>query len=275
MSTFAERIAAVETPVVNDSAPTTPAIWWYHGNKQAKTPGVFYVKGTALRQEPEEPWVHSHRFEHETGFETRALHLALITWRQQPYHVVEINSGSEKRKERRYVTEWVPGAQIHTEVVCLAAGVAEPVVWSFHGTTGRAVMGKTGIMSTYRNGLLREAEQVAGKRLPLWTFWLPISTQVNAKNQVVYTDTGHGSLVTLPTLAIPETPTQALMDSLFVGEEWLSYGYTVHTQFEQWRSQRRGLNGTSTDAHNGNGNGISAAGSSTHGTLRNGEEIAP
>jgi hypothetical protein len=129
------------------------------------------------------------------------------------------------------------------------------VVWSFHGTTGRAVMGKTGILNTYRNGLLREAEQVAGKRLPLWTFWLPISTQVNAKQQVTYSDTGHGSLVTLPMLALPETPTQALMDSLFVGEEWLSYGYEVHRQFEQWRSQRRGLNGSAKSNGHVNGNG--------------------
>lgn len=76
MSTFAERIATVETPVVNDAAPTTPAIWWYNGNKQAKTPGIFYVKGTALQQEPAEPWTSSQRFENESGFETPPC-----TWR--------------------------------------------------------------------------------------------------------------------------------------------------------------------------------------------------
>ncbi|MFV9507690.1 MAG: hypothetical protein AB4911_24325 [Oscillochloridaceae bacterium umkhey_bin13] len=256
MSTFATRIATVETPAVNDTTPTTPAIWWYNGNKPAKTPGVFYVKGTALQQEPSEPWTPSQRFEHEVGFETRALHLALITWRQQPYHVVEIVSGGEKRKDRRYITEWEPGAQIHTEIVCLAEGIAEPVVWSFHGMAGRAVMGKIGIFNAYRNGLLREAEQLAGKRLPLWTFWLPISTLVNTKGQVVYTDTGHGSLVTLPMLALPEAPNQALMDDLFVGEEWVSYGYAVRTQFERWRSQRRGLNGTTNSNGHAHGNGV-------------------
>lgn len=112
---------------------------------------------------------------------------AACTWRQQPYHVVEVISGGTQRKDRRYIATWEPGAQIHTEIVCLAEGIAEPVVWSFHGMTGRAVMGKAGIFHTYRNGLLREAEQLAGKRLPLWTFWLPISALVNAKGQVVYT----------------------------------------------------------------------------------------
>jgi hypothetical protein len=259
MSTFATRIATVETPVVHDTTPTTPAIWWYHGNKPAKTPGVFYVKGTALQQEPSEPWTPSQRFEHEVGYETPALHLALITWRQQPYHVVEIVSGGTQRKDRRYIAEWEPGAQIHTEIVCLAEGIAEPVVWSFHGMTGRAVMGKTGIVTTYRNGLLREAEQLASKRLPLWTFWLPISTLVNANGQVSYTDTGHGSLVTLPMLNLPEPPSQTLMDDLFVGEEWVQYGYEVHAQFANWRRQRRGLNGTmhGNGYTNGHGAGVS------------------
>lgn len=41
------------------------------------------------------------------------------------------------RKDRRYIAAWAPGVQIHTEIVCLAEGIAEPVVWSFHGMTGR------------------------------------------------------------------------------------------------------------------------------------------
>jgi hypothetical protein len=254
MSTFAERIATVETPVVNDATPTTPAIWWYNGNKPAKTPGIFYVKGTTLKQEPVDPWTPSQRYENEAGFETPLLHLAPITWRQQPYHVVEVVSGGEKRKDRRYIAEWEPGAQIHTEIVCLAEGIAEPVIWSFHGMTGRAVMGKTGIFNTYRNGLLREAEQIAGKRLPLWTFWLPLTTLCNAKGQVIYTDTGHGSLVTLPMLAWDDTPQANLLDTLFVGEDWITYGYEVRHQFESWRTQRRGLNGAAKSNGHLNGN---------------------
>ncbi|MEI8305583.1 MAG: hypothetical protein WCF99_00830 [Chloroflexales bacterium] len=255
MSTFATRIAAVETPVVNDSTPTTPAIWWYNGSKPAKTAGSFYVKGTALQQEPVAPWTASDRFAHETGFETPLLHLALITWRQQPYHVIEMVVGGEKRKDRRYIAEWEPGAQIHTEIVCLAEGIAEPVVWSFHGMTGRAVMGKTGIFNAYRSGLLHTAEQLAGKRLPLWTFWLPLTTLRNAKGQVSYTDTGHGSLVTLPMLAWDDVSEAERCDALFVGEEWVAYGYDVRRQFESWRSQRRGLNGAASGNGHPNSNG--------------------
>lgn len=255
MGTFAERIAAVDTPVVNDNGPATPTIWWHNGNKQAKTPGLFYVKAKALEQEPAEPWKPVERFEGEAGFTATTLHLALITWRQQPYHTVEIVSGGEKRKDRRYISEWEPGAQIHTEIVCLAEGIAEPVIWSFHGMTGRAMMGKQGIFSNYRNGLLHAAEQAAHKRLPLWTFWLPITTRCDAKGQPTYTDTGHGSLVTLPTLALPNAPEDKLIDSLFIGEEWVSYGYTVRAQFDTWRSQRRGTGQAGNGYGSTNGNG--------------------
>lgn len=240
MPTFANRIATVETPLVADALPTTPAIWWFNGNKPARTPGRFYVKHAALQQEPLEPWVPSQRFAHEPGFETETLHLALITWRQQPYRTLDTAAGGEQRKTRQYLAAWEPGAQIHTEIVCLAEGIAEPVVWSFHGMTGRAVMGKSGLLATYRSGLLRAAEQVAGKRLPLWTFWLPLSTQIDTRGQVVYTDTGHGSLVTLPMLHLPTEADTTLMNDLFVGENWLAYGYAVYADFEAWRHQRRG-----------------------------------
>ena len=256
METFATRIAAVDTPVVNDNGPVVPTIWWHNGNKQAKTPGLFYLKAAALQQEPAEPWTPTERFTGESGFTATTLHLALITWRQQPYHIVEIVSGGEKRKDRRYIAEWEPGAQIHTEIVCLVEGIAEPVVWSFHGMTGRAIMGKQGIFSAYRNGLLRAAEQAAGKRLPLWTFWLPLTTRRDAKNQPTYTDTGHGSLVTLPMLAWPNRPETDLLDLLFVGEEWVSYGYGVRAQFDHWRSQRRGIGQS--------GNGYASANSNGH-----------
>ena len=91
--------------------------------------------------------------------------------------------------------------------------------------TGRAVMGKTGIFNTYRSGLLREAEQLAGKRLPLWTFWLPISTLVNAKGQVSYTDTGHGSLdrhETYPRRVISQRASSARASVLWRNEALMS-----------------------------------------------------
>lgn len=255
MGTFTERIATVETPVVNDNGPAIPTIWWNNGSKQARTPGMFYIKGDTLEHEPGEPWTPSERFENEAGFSVTTLHLALITWRQQPYLTNEVISGGEKRKERRYITEWEPGAQIHTEIVCLAEGIPEPVVWSFHGMTGRAVMSKSGMFSTYRAGLLHVAEQAAGKRLPLWTFWLPVTTLCDEKGKTVYTDTGHGSFVTLPTFAWSNESEAARMDTLFIGEEWVTYGYEVRTQFEHWRTQRRGTAQTRVVQAKANGNG--------------------
>jgi len=46
--------------------------------------------------------------------------------------------------------------------------------------------------------------------------------------------------------------------TLFVGEEWVAYGYEVRRQFESWRSQRRGLNGAANGHGHPNGNSHSA-----------------
>jgi hypothetical protein len=55
-------------------------------------------------------------------------------------------------------------------------------------------------------------------------------------------------------LALADTPQAELLDTLFVGEEWVSYGYEVRRQFESWRAQRRGLNGSAKLNGHLNGN---------------------
>lgn len=247
---FRDDIRTIDTPPVDDHRPVLPAMWWYNGVKNARTPGVFYIKADALSATPSEPWQPSARFEGEEGFETETLHLLPICYRQQPYRTVTVGTGAQQRRERQYLTEWVLGAQFHTELLCIVAGIEEPVVWSCHGMTSRALTGKGGIFAVYRTGLLKEAEKVAGKKVPPWTFWLPIATQRDAMGRVIYTDTGHGSFVTPPALALPDKPLADLLDELFAGKEWVEYGYELYRQFEDWRNERRGVTGP-TPAPNG------------------------
>lgn len=60
-------------------------------------------------------------------------------------------------------------------------------------------------------------------------------------------------LVTLPMLALTGIPQAVLLDTLFVGEEWVSYGYEVRHQFESWRTQRRGTAGSMRSSSHSHG----------------------
>lgn len=257
---FRDEIHSIDTPPVDDRHPTLPAMWWYHGTRRPPTGGVFYVKADALRDPPEEPWRPSQRFSGERGFEADQVQVLPICYRQQPYRIVTVGAGREQRRERRYLAKWEPGAQFHTELLCMAEGIQEPVVWSCRGMTSKALTGRGGIMDTYVHGLLKLAQQEARKKdpaktLPLWTFWLPIATQRDAQGRVVHHDTGFGSFVTLPVVLIPpvevliERPAELeqLLDTLYAGKEWIAYGYDLFHQFADWRNERRGEAASATD----------------------------
>lgn len=236
---FRDEIGMIDTPPVDDDRPSLPTMWWYNGVKAARTPGIFYLKNESLRTPPDAPWRPSARFDHEEGWEALRLHLLIICYRQQPYRIVTHGSPTSPRRERLYLPEWEPGAQFHTELLCLVEGIPEPVVWSCHGMTSRAVTGKHGIIATFRATILKEAEKIAQKRLPLWTFWMPLATQRDAHQRVVYADTGHGSMVTPPALDLPQQPFPDLCDTLFAGKDRITYGYALYEQYADWRTERR------------------------------------
>ncbi len=230
---FAETIQAIDVPVVDDNKVGPPRIWWYNGNKAARTLGRFYTRLDEVGTEPSDPWLPSNRFENEDGYDTPVLRLAIIGYRQQAFR---------RDEDRRiWLDEWTQGAQLYTETLCFVEGIDEPVVWASKGLTGRAVTGKGGILSTYRAGLLREAERKAKKRLPLWTFWLPIGTQLDQHGRPAYTSTGYSAnVVTLPALHLPHDDVGLCLHELFVGKEMLSWGAEVRQEFDAWFKQRRG-----------------------------------
>ncbi len=235
MSTFLDTMINLDVPTFDDHADQPPRMYWHNGDKRARTAGSFYIKADELIATPDAPWERVERFQDEIGFTASLLKVAVIGYRQQPF------VDDKETRTRRWLTHWEPGALIYTEVLCLVAGIDVPVVWCAKGLTGRAITGKGGILAQYRSTLLRAAETSAGKPLPPWTFWLPITAAVDAQERPVYTDTGHGSFVTPPILhpQALETSTK-IMDRLFVGAQWVQYGVGIRQQFDAWLRERRG-----------------------------------
>jgi hypothetical protein len=231
------------TPSFDDQQSGPGYVWWFNGTRAARTGGTFYTNREQLSTEPSDPWVPSTRFENEDGFETQDLRLAIIGYRQQAFR---------KEDDRRvYLDQWVPGAQLHTEVLALAEGIEAPIVWSCKGLTGKAVTGKTGIIPTYRNTLLRDAERTARRKLPLWAFWLPISTQLDAQGRVTYVSTGFGNnVITPPALHVPGTSIDQTMEELFVGNALIELGADLRGEYDTWLKQRRGTDEPHTQPEN-------------------------
>lgn len=227
---FADQISGATIPQVEMSTDEPPRIWWHNGVKNAKTSGNFYTKETELLHAPNPPWAQVDRFDGEVGFTTERLSIAVIGHRAQAF----IRNG--KDTPPTWLTKWEKGAQIYTEMLCFVPGIDGPVVWAMRGLTGKAVTGKGGILGTYQAGLLRDASKVAGKALPLWTFWLPIATLRDTAGKIVYSDTGHGSTVTPPALYLPKDA----LDTLYVGNDMLSEGALIREQYADWFKRRRG-----------------------------------
>lgn len=231
MSSFAEQIAAVDIPATALPDAQPPRIWWHNGVKVAKTPGNFYTKADEFPGGLAAPWEHDDRFESEAGFSTRTLKIAPLAVRNQPFRKIKDTDGRDRVE---YARRWEAGMSIHTEILCLMEGYDGAVVWSMKGLTGKAVTGKGGILTVYRNGLLREAGLIAKKGLPLWAFWLPISSKMNG-DKIAYEDSGFGSLVTPPALVLPDAP----LDTLFVGPDVLQRGADVLHDMAAWADYKR------------------------------------
>lgn len=232
MATFAEQITDIAIPdVAPMDAVEAPRIWWYNGVRAAKTPGSFYTKSSEFPAGLGEPWQVDNRFEDEQGWSATTLKLAPLAVRAQPFRDPKGADGKRDRNQpRQWATRWEPGMQIYTEVLCLIDGYTGPVIFCSDGLFGKAVDGKGGILKTYQAGLLAEASRIAGRQMPLWSFWLPITSKRNG-DKIAYEDTGYGSFVVLPVLALPENP----IDALFVGPDVLAKGAEIlNTSFNKW-----------------------------------------
>lgn len=229
MGTFADEITSIAIDSQHTAAFEPSKIWWHNGVRQVKQPGHFYARAADFPAGIP-GWVDIEKFEGEAGLTIESVKLAVLTWRSQAFR-----KSDDPSVPGEWLIKWEPGATIYTELLCLIEGMDEPVIWAAKGLTGKAITGKGGILPTYQNGLLRNAVRVAGKALPHWTFWLPISSKRTADGKTAYEDTGHGSFVTPPALILPDDA----MDVLYVGRDVLARGEEVLNEYHGWKDARR------------------------------------
>lgn len=231
MSNFLDTINTIEDLPTGRLNPGT--FYWLHGVKQAKLPGCFYVKAAEIGAEPPAPWQSDTRFDGETGYSAPALKIAVVGWRSQWY------TQAAQDKPKMWIAGYEPGAKKHTDFLCFAEGIDEPMILSADGLNKEKPLAE--IVKSYRAGLLTQASRVAKRALPLWTFWLPIANRRTADGKTAYIEAqdsqgkSYGSVVTPPALYLPDDA----MDSCFVGETILRRGADVAREYADWFNAKR------------------------------------
>ena len=236
---FADQIKDLALPDVPTRAAEFPRIGWRNGVKQAKTGGFFYARADEFPDGLGAPWHAEQVYDGEDGYKTEALKIVPIATRTQPFRDERDPVTNKAIKgSRQWFTRFERGTgmQLFTEVLCLMEGYDGPVTFCSDGLTGKAV----GVaLRAYENGLLQEAGRVAKQGLPMWTFWVPLATKTNG-DKIAYEDTGFGSFVTPPALALPENP----LDALFVGSEVMERATAIYQQYAKWSTTLRLPNNT-------------------------------
>lgn len=242
---------------IEKNTPQEPRIYWRNG-KLVKDgsrvilnrPGMFYVAADHLKQTPSGPWEASSLYD-EDGYQAESLSLAIIGYRQQAF----LADRSGDQVQYSWLSEYQPGAQFYSEALCLVAGIEEPVVWALKGSTGKDVLGKGGLLQTFRKDVVREGERVAGQKLPDFTFWLRLQTQYDSKGNVVHRDTGYGNTTTPPTLILPDAITPDALEEMFIGDTLYRRAAAVYQEYKDsgWFDLRRGNESQEQAQSNGNG----------------------
>lgn len=232
MATFAEQAADLVVRTGN-TASFESKFWWHNGVKAAKTPGSFYARAADYPEGLEEPWHSEERFDNEPGYVAAQLNIAVILQRSQPFR--EIKDATGKTTGIEWLTQWSKGDKILTELLCLIEGYDQPVVWSMKGMTAKAVVGRGGILQTYRDGLLKTACKLARRALPQWSFWLPIASKRTADGKVAYEDTGFSSFITPPALVLPDNA----IDVLFGRQSLITRGEDALNMYPAWEQFKR------------------------------------
>lgn len=232
---FANDIKGYETQEISEyNAPTEPRIGWRNG-QQVKTrqgmseeAGFFYLSERSVQSAPSVPWQAAQVYQNEDGYTAEALRVAIIGKRSQAF------TEDRDTGKRVWYDTWEKGRRIYTEYLALAEGLAGPIVWAAKGMHAKAI---DTVLKAYKAGLLKDAAAVAGQKLYPWTFWLPFSTERDARGKIIYADTGYGSTYTPPAVLYPADP----MDALYVGRDALDLGLAIHQQYttDGWFQAKR------------------------------------
>jgi hypothetical protein len=234
-----DELATIDVPVDEQRGDGLPRIWWKYGNQQAKIAGHFYIKADDWDSAPPAPWEECSLYNDEVGYKNEMCRLVPITKRSQPYQKIKKANGKDGR---RYLDKWIDGlkdAQVHTEYLVFVEGLAGPVVWSFHGVTGKAVDGKGGIIPTASKAIAYEATKIYKKKIGLSAFWLPIGPEIDAKGKVFFDKLPEGSYINAPRLILPDLTGRDLLQSLYVGKDMIADVTICKDQYADWQRERR------------------------------------
>jgi hypothetical protein len=227
---FLETINAIDDIPTGDELPLG-SFTWMHGNKAGKTPGAFYGKAAEFPATPATPWVEDNdRFDGENGYSATQLRIAVIGWRSQWYL-------EQQGAPKHWITDYQQGAKKQVDLICFVEGLNDnPMILTLVKVSKSKPVEEA--LKSYREGLLRQASRIAGRALPLWSFWLPFAGQ-QKDGKPVYEEfsgkDGKASFVTKPALYLPENA----MDELFVGADLLRRGAEIARQYADWLRETR------------------------------------
>lgn len=231
-----DELNSIDVPQDEERGDGLPRIWWKYGNQQAKAAGHFYARADDWDGPLPAPWAECELYEGEVGYKAESLRLLPITKRSQPYRKVTVGD----RDRREYAERWSEGMQIHTEYLVFVEGLEGPVVWSFHGVTGKAMEGKGGIIPTASRAIAYEATKLYKRKIGLSAFWLPIGPTLDARGKTHFEKLAQGSVVNAPALRLPaDLEGRALLQAFYAGKETIAEVAMVKEQYAAWRLERR------------------------------------
>lgn len=220
---------------------------WMHGDKKSKAPGAFYGKETEFANPPTAPWIADDRFAEgrnpESGYSAAVLNLAFIGTRSQWFTEEENENGRSRRHWLKNYVEGV-GAKKQVEWLVLADGVELPMILA--GSKMTKTKPFDDIINVYRRTLLKQASLRMRNPMPLFSYWLPISAEVDSGGKAVYTEVsgkdGKSSFVTYPKLYLPKNA----IDACFVGKDTMQYAAQIRREYLWWFEEQREQDDTVT-----------------------------
>lgn len=250
MSNFADVTNSVDV-LLDEARLDVARFHWHNGqNARGREPGSFYIKHDNLGFEPGAPWRPDNRFQDEIGYSTERLKIAVVGVRMQAY-IPKKDAGGREIGRVWLPNGWREGGTYYTEGLCLVEGFGDvPAVWASKGLTSKAF---NTLLKVYQKRVLKPAEFLRKRRLPLWTFWLDIAGTMAKDGKALYLDTGHRSTVTPPDLALPATIDEVTFESMFVGRDLYLLGDQVRRQFDDWLRTKHTNEVDAAPATNGNG----------------------
>ena len=216
-----------------------PRIYWRHGAKQSGQGGFFYASSRDFA-ELGAPWESVEIYDDEPGFKASTLKIAVIRKRSQAF--TEYLPEGSKDKVKIWHEHWKLGRQLYTELLCMMEGYDGLVTLVAKGLTGKALTAKNvGILPRHAELVMKEAQKTwkGAGQVPPWAFWVPIGTKLTAKGKPEFVDTGYGSTITPPDLAISGEVTREVLKSLFVGRELLDIGLEAYHDHAEWQKTLR------------------------------------